>query len=47
MSDRTLPGIETIPVQHCWISGRGVVLTMRSRALRLRHWRWLMERLGL
>lgn len=47
IQDRPLPGIETIPVRAAFIPGRGVVLAMRSRALKLRNWWWLMERLGL
>ena len=47
MTDRPIPGIETIRSQACWITGRGVVLAMRYRRARQKHWGWLMEWLGL
>lgn len=43
---RPIPGIQTISVQRCFVSGRGVVLAIFSRKAKEKHWLRLFEWIG-
>lgn len=46
MTDRPIPGIDTIRCHYCFISSRGVVRAMQMRGERERIWRWMFDWMG-